>query len=88
MSDRPEGDKQPVGPVERIPIVAAKRIADDYGQRQVVLVTWDGSTTHVVTYGRTVEECGQAAQGGNFVKRALGWPETLCNDVPARRKRR
>ncbi len=63
----------------RIPIIAAKRIADEYAQSQVVLVTFDKETglTHVVTYGKTLEECKQAADGGAFVKRALGWPEAL-----------
>jgi len=70
----------------RIPIEAAKDIADKYGQNQVVIVTFDKSTglTHVVTYGKSVEECAEAAQGGNFVKRALGWPESLCNAKPKR----
>ena len=74
-------------PPGRIPVVAAKRLAEEYQQRQVILVTWDGSKTHVVTYGRTIPECEQAAKGGNRVKRALGWPESLCNDVPARVRR-
>lgn len=72
---------------KRIPISAAKRIADEYGQSHVVIVTFDkdaGGTAHVVTYGRTVEECAQAALGGNFVKKALGWPESACHAVPAR----
>lgn len=69
-------------PVNRIPVAAAKRVADEFGQRQVVMVCWDGETTHVVTYGATVAECAQAAEGGNFVKRALGWPERLCNARP------
>jgi hypothetical protein len=74
---------------KHIPITAAKRIADAYGQSQVVIVTFDkdgGGITHVVTYGRTLEECKQAAEGGNFVKRALGWPESAMS-VPARAKR-
>lgn len=66
----------------RIPIAAAKRIAEDYDMDQVVLVTFSKSTgrTHVVTYGKTVEECRQAAQGGNLVKKALGWPDELCHE--------
>ena len=69
-----------------IPITAAKRIADDYGQSQVIVVTFDKQTglTHVVTYGGTLEECKQAAAGGNVVKKALGWPESLCVAKPAR----
>ncbi len=75
-------------PAKRIPIAAAKRIAAEYGQQQVIIVTWDGATTHVVTYGDTLQACGQAAQGGNRVKAALGWPEQLCQDKPARVRRK
>lgn len=75
-------------PAARIPIAAAKRIAEEFGQRQVVLVTWDGETTHVVTYGKSVADCEQAAQGGNFVKKAMGWPEALCAARPARARRK
>jgi len=71
---------------KRIPIQAAKDIATKYGQSQVIIVTWDGATgnTHVVTYGATVADREQAAKGGNLVKRTLGWPESLCNAIPAR----
>ncbi len=69
-----------------IPIRVAKTIADEFKQDQVIVVTWDKTAgrTHVVTYGKTVEECAQAADGGNLVKRALGWPEELCNAKPRR----
>lgn len=74
--------------IDKIPISAAKTIADEYGQSQVVVVTFDKETglTHVITYGKSNEECAQAAIGGNFVKRALGWPESLCNAKPERLK--
>lgn len=75
-------------PAVRIPIAAARRIAEHYGQQQVILVTWDGAKTHVVTYGTTLEACEQAAAGGNRVKRALGWPKELCHAKPARQRRR
>lgn len=65
---------------KRIPIRAARQVAQEFGQRQVVMVTWDGETTHVVTYGKTATDCDQAVQGGNFVKKALGWPENMCRD--------
>lgn len=74
-------------PASRIPIAAARRIAEEFGQRQVILVCWDGETTHVTTYGASAAECAQAAEGGNYVKRALGWPERLCSAVPARARR-
>lgn len=73
---------------KRIPIAAAKRIGDEFAQRQVIVVTWDGETTHVVTYGASLADCDQAAQGGNRVKAALGWPEALCKAAPARVRRR
>lgn len=69
---------------KRIPISAAERIATEHDCQQVILVAWDGELTHVVTYGKTVEDCDQAAQGGDFVKKALGWPESLRGDLPSR----
>lgn len=69
-----------------IPVAAARRVAKDFAKDQVIIVTWDKAhgKTHVTTYGRTVEDCAQAATGGNAVKRALGWPESLCNAEPPR----
>jgi hypothetical protein len=69
-----------------IPIKAARDIAAAYDKDQVIIVTWDKlhGTTHVTTYGKTTEECIQAAKGGNLVKRALGWPEEQCNAKPRR----
>lgn len=75
---------------DRIPIARAKEIAERHDLDQVVLVAWsrrDGRT-HVVTFGRSLEDCAQAAEGGNRVKRALGWPESICNAKPARVRRR
>lgn len=71
---------------KNVPIKAAKSIATEYNKNQVIVVCWDNEhkQTHVTTYGRTGEECDQAAQGGNRVKRALGWPESLCGDEPSR----
>lgn len=66
-----------------IPIETAKRVAQDHDCKQVILVAWDGKETHVVTYGDTLEACDQAAQGGNRVKSALGWPGSL-NAEPSR----
>ena len=69
---------------KRIPIAAAKRFAQEHGLTQVIIGAWDGKLTHVVTYGKTLTDCEQAAKGGNLFKRAMGWPEDMCNDVPAR----
>jgi hypothetical protein len=69
-----------------IPIDVAKRIAEEFDKNQVIIVTWDEAhgRTHVTTYGKTLEECQQAAKGGNIVKRALGWPDELCQAKPDR----
>jgi hypothetical protein len=70
----------------KVPIDDAKQIAAKHGLRQVIIVAWDGDATHVVTYGQSLEDCKQAAQGGNFVKKALGWPDDLCHATPERLK--
>lgn len=74
----------------RIPIADAIKIGETHGYSQVIIVAWDGNTgsTSVVTWGKSVKESEQAAKGGNFVKKALGWPDDLCQDVPARVKRK
>lgn len=67
---------------KRIPISAAKKVAQDHDCRQVILLAWDGQLTHIVTYGKTADDCAQAATGGNLLKAKWGWPE--CNDQPSR----
>jgi len=75
---------------KRIPIKDAKEIGNKHGYSQVIVVAWDGETgtTSVCTWGKSLKDCEQAAQGGNFVKKALGWPDDKCNDKPARQKRK
>lgn len=62
-----------------IPPEQLERFARDQGLSQAILVGWspDG-TTHVVTWGDSLTDSAQAAQGGNFVKKAVGFPECLC----------
>lgn len=74
----------------RIPIARAKSIAEQHDLDQVIVVAWDAKAgmTHVVTYGKTLADCEQAAKGGNLVKRALGWPESQCNAKPSRVRKR
>jgi hypothetical protein len=66
--------------MKRIPVSTAKRVADKMGLRQVILIGWDGTHTHIVTYGKSIEDCAQVAAGGNMLKEKWGWPE--CNDQP------
>lgn len=62
-----------------IPIKAAQAIAKAFDKDQVIIVTWDKAygKVHVTTYGKTIDECVQAAEGGNRIKRALGWAGRL-----------
>jgi len=72
--------------MKRITIAAAKQIADLFDKDQVIIIAFskkDGKTW-VTTYGRTVQDCEQAADGGNRLKRFMGWPEELCNAAPRR----
>ena len=74
---------------KRIPIKEAKEIGVKNGYNQVIITAWDinTNTTSVCTWGKSMEDCDQAAQGGNFVKKALGWPEKLTNEKPSRVKK-
>ena len=79
-------DQKKRDPVKLIPVDAARRIAEDYAQDQVVICTFENATgrLHVVTYGKRIEDSENAAKGGDFVKKALGWPDRLCNTTPPR----
>jgi len=74
---------------KKIPISSVKKIGIDYGYSQVIVVAWDDitGTQSVATWGKTLAQCDQAAIGGNFVKKALGWPDELCNTKPRRSKK-
>lgn len=70
---------------KKIPVETAKQIAEEFDKDQVIIVTWDAAyrMQHITTYGQSRESSAQAAQGGNFIKEALGWPDELCHDTPA-----
>jgi hypothetical protein len=68
--------------MSQIPTFVAEKIAKKYGSRQIILLAWDGENTNIVTWGDTIEDCDQAASGGNMLKKKWGWPE--CNDQPPR----
>lgn len=62
-----------------------ERFARELGLTQAILVGWSPEgTTHVVTWGDSLTDSAQAAQGGNAIKRALGFPETLCRSLSPR----
>lgn len=51
---------------KRIPISTAKMVAEQHDLRQCLLIGWDGERVHVVTYGRTKEDCVAAAKAQDF----------------------
>ena len=61
---------------KRIPIAAARRLAQEQKCKQVIVLAWDGELTHVVTYGIDPTNCKQAAQGGEKIRQFLGLQTT------------
>ena len=61
-----------------IPISTARRIAEDYGYSQVIVIARrvgnDGGE-HCTTYGVDKENCDVAARIGDFLKfKVMNWP--------------
>lgn len=73
---------------KEIPLAAARAFMKAWNKDQVIILTWDKAhgRTSVTTYGRTVDDCVQAADGGNKMKKVMGWPDELCHAKPARAK--
>lgn len=71
---------------KRIPIKAIKELANKYGYDQIVVVARhnESETESVATWGRSIEDCKNAAISGNNLKKQMGWPEILCHATPAR----
>lgn len=51
---------------KRIPISTAKLVAEKHNLKQVLLIGYDGKLVHVVTYGKTKEDCKAAARAQDF----------------------
>lgn len=76
--------------MKTIPIAAAKKIADDYKQSHVILISYskEKNITYVTTFGKTDQDCDDAAQGANWLKEHfLKWPESECIAEPDRVKK-
>ena len=72
----------------RLPVKALKELANRYGYSVVVVYAYEPKNrmSHVATWGRSIELCDQAAEWGNKMKDALGWPESLHGE-PSRVKK-
>ena len=69
-----------------IPVSALKKFANDYGYDHIIMFCTAKKTQYIATYGKTIEQCDQAAQFGDKLKDAMGWPETL-HAMPSRVKK-
>lgn len=68
-----------------IPPEQLERFARELGLTQAILAGWaPGGPTHVVTWGDSLTDSAQAAEGGNLIKRAIGFPPTLCRALSPR----
>ncbi len=72
--------------MESITVNAVKEFAKKYKQSMMVVMGWNrpNDITMVTTWGETIDECAKAAESGNNLKQALGWPDELCNSIPPR----
>lgn len=63
--------------MKRIPITAAKRIANEYGYDQVMIYArkvGDEGGEHMTTYGVDKANCSAMAKIGDFLKyKVMGW---------------
>lgn len=62
--------------MERIPIRAARNIADRYGYEQIVIYgrrTGEKGGEHMTTYGVNRQHCDVADRIGQTLKRWMGW---------------
>jgi hypothetical protein len=74
----------------KVPIKAGKDFCNRYGKDEVIIVSYNktAGVTWITTWGRSLEDCKSAAESGNNLKKALGWPEPLCHATPNRLKRK
>ena len=59
--------------MSRITINSVKEFAKSSGQKQIIVFGWDGRKQHVATYGIGIENCDQAAQAGDVLKKLMKW---------------
>ena len=70
--------------INDITINMAKDISEKSGYDEVVIFGYNPKSgkQHITTYGVTIEQCKDAAKAGNYLKKALNWPEELCHTEP------
>ena len=73
--------------MNKVSIKQAKELRESIGATHVVVyaVMPDGEQC-VSTHGGTARQARQAADAGNRLKAALGWPDDLCRSKPVARE--
>ena len=69
-----------------IKISDAKKLAKELGYTEIVIYGYDKESgiENVTTYGVSKDDCKNAADRGNKIKRLMGWPEEYCHAKPER----
>ena len=67
-----------------IPTNVLRKIAKKYNLGHVIMFASEDNRKvhHVVTYGESLTQSGEAAEFGNTLKDALGWPESFHAQSP------
>lgn len=63
--------------MSKIPVKALKEMSKAYKLDHIIVFATGEKTQYIATYGRTIDECSEAADFGNVLKDKLGWPESL-----------
>jgi hypothetical protein len=90
VAELSEGFSRPVGTekTKSLQVIeeAAKVLAEEYGQTQVMIVTWSEQEklTYTVSYGVSHRDSEEAAIGMEFIRRALGYSPEERNLLPPR----
>ena len=70
--------------IGHISVEEAKALAEKFGLSHIVIYTHKKSAeeSSITTYGKTTEQCAQAAGFGNNMKSLLDWPKSLHDQPP------
>lgn len=65
---------------DKIPYEKAEKFARENECKVVVILAWDGSNSHVVTWGESAEQSDFAADTGHQMRCVLNWKDNMYVD--------
>jgi hypothetical protein len=69
--------------MDKISIKKVKEIREELGATHLIIFAIDADKIqHIATHGLTEQNANEAAEGGDRLRAALGWPEKLCKVKP------